>query len=397
MSVSVNDVIHLPIFSNNVHIVGGKSGLSNEVMRVSVMEVADFYTYDFEHGLFLLSTFSCFQNDKDLMLKAFEGLAQKKLAGILLKLNRFIDDIPPQLKEIADKYGVPLLITEENVKFRDVIYYIISGICNDQMTSAIIYELLFSRQTDPEYVRERLRLLGFQPADEYSVIAISPVSGEKSAFWSIRRRLADNLNTLIPGCVLHPVGDGFIVIVPLHSGVDDGAGALRKKAAELLTAAGASDDFHAGCSRPGTDLRLLGTAWSEAKRAIGYGKLISPRIPVCLYDDFFEIEMVSHILGTDEHLRLKSSVITPVTEYDCRYHSELWASLGACFSNRTLKDAAEDLCIHISTLRYRLGKILELTGYDFFDESDKYILRTAHILSLVENEFDSSKTSKISG
>jgi len=387
MSVTVRDVIHLPIFEDSIQIVGGENGLSNEVLRVSVMEVADFYTYNFERGLFLLSTFSCFQNDKELMIKAFQALAEKKLSGILLKLNRFIEDIPPQLAEIADQYGVPLLLTEENVKFRDVIYYIISGVCNDQMTSAILYELLFNHQTDEEYVRERLRLLGFQAAEKYAVVALSPDPAlPQSESWQHQRRLSELVKNALPGCVMHPVGRGSILICPLDSGArGDSLQQLRRSAAALLEEAGCSGSFRAGCSRASDNLLALGAAWSEAKQAIGYGRLIAPRSTVHLYDDFFEIEMVSHILGTDEHRRLHETVIAPVGDYDSRYHSELWESIGECFSCRTLKDAAEALCIHISTLRYRLGKIQELTGFDFFDESDKYILRTAYILSLVED------------
>ena len=392
MSVTVRDVIHLPIFQNSVRVVGGSSGLSNEVMRVSVMEVADFYTYDFEHGLFLLSTFSCFQNDKKLMIRAFRGLAEKKLSGILLKLNRFIEDIPPQLIEIADQYGVPLIVTEENIKFRDAIYFIISGICNEQMASVMIYELLFNHQNDGEYVRERLRLLGYIPSDNCAVIALVPNPGvDSSEAWHKLRDLSDLVRSTIPGCVMHPVGRGSIIICPLPcSGKPETMQQLRKSAVSIIERAGCEQIFRAGCSRVFSDLCDLGSAWTEAKQAVSYGRLISPRVPVSLYDDFFEIEMVSHILGTEEHRRLHNEVIVPVEEYDRKYHSELWVSIGECFSSRTLKDAAEALFIHISTLRYRLGKIQELTGFDFFDESDKYILRTAYILSLVENAENNS-------
>lgn len=360
-------------------LIGGGKGLKNEVLRVSVMEVADFHSYSFETGLFLLSTFSCFQNNHRRMAESFAELADKRLSGILLKLHRFIEDIPPELIEIADRKGVPLLVTEENIKFRDAIFYIISNICNDQMASAVLYELVFSRQTDEEHVAERLRMLGFAGDGGYCVISLQPEPGAQLMQAPLRRLFPESF----PGGIIHPLGSGFIGLVPTAALPQSRRLRGVKRGIEELLAALPEKGLRAGCSRERLAFTELDRAYAEAKRSVSYGRLAASDSAVHLYDDFFEFEMIAHIRGTEEHRRIDERVISAVSEYDAKYSSELWASLAACLAGKTLKDAAETLCIHISTLRYRLGKLQEITGLDYFIDSERYILRTAYILSII--------------
>ena len=374
------------MLNGKIRILGGANGLGNEVLRVSVMEVADFYTYSFERGLFLLSTFSCFQNDREQMILAFRELAKKKLSGILLKLNRFVADIPRELCELADRYGVPLLATEENLKFRDVLYQIISEICSDQMKSSVLHELLFNPQTNGEYALERLRLLGFSPTESVAAAALFPRDGSRVPEpWLQLRRAAELSRTEIPGSVMLPIGSGAILIAPLTSNpAVSTVRQLGSACASFLERSGAAAAFRVGISRPFIEYQSLGAAWEEAKKALRYAELLDCPQVSCSYDEFLELEIVTHLLGSPEQQRLHDSIISPVAAYDAHFHSELWYSLRTCFSAPTLKEAAEALHIHTSTLRYRLEKLRELTGFDYFSESEKYLLRTAYLLSLLE-------------
>lgn len=141
-----------------------------------------------------------------------------------------------------------------------------------------------------------------------------------------------------------------------------------------------------GYSSVKEDYLQLPDAYEEACRAIRFGQALAPNEHIHMYDEFITARMVYHILDTPEYDWLKTNVIDPLCQYDRAYNSSLWESLNVCFARDTLADAAKMLNIHISTLRYRLKKIEELTGRDYSDEDDKYILRTASLLHAITGD-----------
>jgi purine catabolism regulator len=109
MNVKMSDIMRLPIFNNQISLIAGHNGLDKKLNQVAVMEVPDFHTGTYEPGLFLLSTLYYFKDDPSLMIQAFSTMADKGISGILLKLNRFITEVPPELVQIAEEKRIPCL------------------------------------------------------------------------------------------------------------------------------------------------------------------------------------------------------------------------------------------------------------------------------------------------
>jgi len=57
-------------------------------------------------------------------------------------------------------------------------------------------------------------------------------------------------------------------------------------------------------------------------------------------------------------------VIAPLLAQDQRYNTQLAQTLGALIFADDLEAAASTLFIHINTVRYRLNKVKQLTGYN---------------------------------
>ena len=83
---------------------------------------------------------------------------------------------------------------------------------------------------------------------------------------------------------------------------------------------------------------------------------------------------------TQEYQWLEKQVMEPLSERDRLYESDLWETLAVLFRAQSLKAAANDLHIHISTLRYRIQKIEEVTGFDYLSPYGNHVLHTAYIL-----------------
>lgn len=96
--------------------------------------------------------------------------------------------------------------------------------------------------------------------------------------------------------------------------------------------------------------------------------------------DYVLMSMLMQVKDTTEYQYLQNQIIMPLQKYDDKNKSELLGTLvNAVFSN-TLEETAKKMHVHINTLRYRLNKVEEITGKNFFDMSDRYIIMIACLL-----------------
>ena len=100
--------------------------------------------------------------------------------------------------------------------------------------------------------------------------------------------------------------------------------------------------------------------------------------------------LIAHGISSNEANLFRTRIINPILEYDAQSKSELWHTLEVSSTGKTLDQVAQDLHIHISTLRYRLQKIETITSYNFFNQNDRIKLYMAYILHKVSNQSELS-------
>lgn len=118
----------------------------------------------------------------------------------------------------------------------------------------------------------------------------------------------------------------------------------------------------------------------QAQNAITLGRLYRPDKYVYSYNAFVIQGMLCQCSQMQECQWIEEYVIKPISERDELYESCLWETLDILFKNRSLKEASTELYIHVSTLRYRLKKIEEITGFDYFSSYGNYVLHTAYLI-----------------
>ena len=141
-----------------------------------------------------------------------------------------------------------------------------------------------------------------------------------------------------------------------------------------------------GCSLPFSDLRMLPESYVQVKNTIRYGKALKPEENVYLYEDYFEVGLLSQSINTPAGEIFFRKIINPIADYDRKYKSELRSTLECCFTHGTLEKVSAELFIHISTLRYRLQKIQSLTDCNYFDIKGRMLLYLAYLLYKISQE-----------
>ena len=89
--------------------------------------------------------------------------------------------------------------------------------------------------------------------------------------------------------------------------------------------------------------------------------------------------------NTPEYEYLCDKILFPLLRYDKIYQSNLMDTLSCTLMTDSLECTAKELNIHINTLRYRLKKVYEITGKDYFKRRDRYFLHMVASIQELEN------------
>lgn len=82
--------------------------------------------------------------------------------------------------------------------------------------------------------------------------------------------------------------------------------------------------------------------------------------------------------GTLETLLFVEKYLSPLIKYDREHDGHMMMdTLSAAIRSATVQAAARKLCVHANTLRYRIERITDLTGLDFFQCRDRELLSHA--------------------
>lgn len=524
MAVTTAELCTTELFRNGFRLIAGGGGLDREVRQVTVMEVPDFPDY-MQENVFVLSTLYSMRDSESLLQEIMTKLGKCKIAGLAIKIDRFVEQVPPCMVALAEEYDLPLFSMSKQITFREAISAVLSEVINDQfstikcmheqyelllgsvlegdeigafldnlgkilgcycacvttsgkilaqywptsendvgvesllddaaycgntasssptqygefylfaclahqhvlghiivkmskqpndrelllikqvvgfvsikllekhlmieteqrMVTAIADEILFRRYQDESVVQDRVQLLGLTPQKHHMVLLLSYRKDDAAdSLQIVKRQWFVRLQTEFPNSAVFLKAPEIVVILSLPEKsplLNDNF--LRRTLNTFLKGRPdkESNDVDIGYSFLVKDMRRLPDCYEQAQKAVALGRAFKPESNVFCYNDFIKEGLLLRGIDTTEHKILAKQIINPIKEYDSKYHAELWLTLGTCLAASSLEKAAQDLHIHSSTLRYRLGKLKTLTNIDFFSAEGRLTLNLVYILA----------------
>lgn len=245
--------------------------------------------------------------------------------------------------------------------------------------STIMSEIIYGQSKQSKDIEERLYLLGYRSSKAFCVLWL-PVNDVDGADTDLILRCCDEqLSGSLP-CFFP---DGLMVLMPIS---DDSRRMIlpdnKKTGYKIARAFGTLGlKCKIGCSSLQKDYSKIAECVKQAKEALNFSIAFESEEPLCCYDSYAEISAIGYILGTDGEKSIYDTIISPIQSYDLQYNQELWDTLCACMTNKTIEASAKALNIHSSTLRYRMQNINNITGLDFFSSNGRYALQTAFLIS----------------
>jgi PucR family transcriptional regulator, purine catabolism regulatory protein len=112
-------------------IIAGASGLDHVVRGLNVMTVPDIVRWT-KRDEFLLTTGYPLPRRAEEFCQLIEGLAANGLAGLGVKLDKYLADVPPAAVELADAAGFPIVVIPGASPLDDVLSQTFETIVNRQ-------------------------------------------------------------------------------------------------------------------------------------------------------------------------------------------------------------------------------------------------------------------------
>ena len=121
-------------------IMSGTTELDQPITSLSVLETPDYEKYILENSL-ILTTLYPIQNDTALFKKLMYTLKARSASGIAIKLHRYVDSIPDEILQLANKLQFPVLTLDSDVNFSCLFNRVLSEIQMHEYRQENIEEL----------------------------------------------------------------------------------------------------------------------------------------------------------------------------------------------------------------------------------------------------------------
>ncbi len=249
--------------------------------------------------------------------------------------------------------------------------------------------LLAGGNGDSEDLRQRAALLGLDLSRSLQVLLvdIDPFDGvvglpESPLFdlsSSLQQVVSERLERCRAGAVAVPQGGGRLVIVAAAE--SDGGETLAAEVRQAVIEAapklhGATISVSVGRGYQGS--MGVRRSFREAKRALEILRALGQRDTVLPFARAGVYEILLDEDRVDDLIEFARPRLTRLLDYDQRRGSSLLATLEAYLaSGCDVAQTAEKLFLHVTTIRYRLGRIRKIMGLDLDDAEQRLNLHLA--------------------
>ncbi len=398
MAVRCGDLVNLPSL-RQIRLVAGADGLDRNIRWVytaEVLEDALQVAHWLNGGELLFLTGIGLRENAGRLTELIRSVAAKNIAGIVIFIGPYIQNIDDQSLQLANQLKMPLFELPWEVKLVEVSHEICSAIImkemEEQSLQNLLENILFSKFESPDSFVKITALHGYDLAvpqrvliadlddfeaflkdkggkDEYAVLRL------KSEFQKVVRRALSKNNQQ---ALAMPRSDSIIMLVPggenddrnIKKLVDD----IRKNVTEQLYGLTVS----VGIGNCYQDLKDMKQSLHEAEQALRVAKLNERKNSTCF---FKKLGVYRLLLNCNDRKGLESifqEMLGELLQYDRHNGTNLVKTLAIFLEEKgSLIVTAGRLFIHRNTLTYRLQKIEEVSGFKINNAEDCFNLQLA--------------------
>ncbi|MGI5824304.1 MAG: PucR family transcriptional regulator [Bacillota bacterium] len=129
--MNIKELLQMPEF-DGFKLLTGNIDNNRNITSVNVIDSPDSYLY-FKGGEFLLTNAYIMKDAPEILKDIIEQSAKIGVAGIGIKLERFISEVPENILALAERLDFPIIALPLQIAFVDIIYPVLRNIVNEQL------------------------------------------------------------------------------------------------------------------------------------------------------------------------------------------------------------------------------------------------------------------------
>ncbi|MDL2264306.1 PucR family transcriptional regulator [Synergistaceae bacterium OttesenSCG-928-I11] len=372
MHVTVHDIVTLR--QNAFQVVAGKGGLGNRVDHIVTLDfeftkhaaTRDIDDYWAPHD-FLVTTFQFAKDDPALVFDAVKKLRAFRTAGIAIK-NVYSLDIADDLVRFADNNDYPIvLITDEHMFAEDLVIYVdglLRSVTDGNLAERKINYIL-KGDVGKNLAKKTLLEINYTFMNGLFAVYFLPKEAESARRHSFLLSSETKRIREASGSAIVKFRDGFFYIHSTSRPKEIKRDDLVEKICVNLGIQ--RRDFHIGMGEVQFNLDETKKALLQALYAAAYARIWD--YDACTYGDLGLYRLVFPFMGEEWAVDYRNAILGPLEKHDASSKMKLLDFALVYEQYRgNIQAVASHLDAHENTVRYRIGRIRKIAGFDEDDE-----------------------------
>ena len=360
-------------------VVAGEQGLDNPIRWTHIIDLPDVSEW-VKGGELLITSGLGIYNDPQDQIKYMNAAVEKKIAAVFVTVQQYLPQTTPQMREIADRAGMPLVELPRTLAFIEITEAILRKLAARSLNAEkdyLIDALLAGNLLESEETMARLRGLGLEP-DQHHALMLAQRAGrsfEQVLSDEESREIMVSLNRSPRRAMMVCLTNWVLAIVPLGTREESSVPFAHVLDATLREAT--SEPIRVGVGRLVRKMSDFPTSYREAQDALFIAGITNDESLVKHYNDLGAWRL---LLRTEESelQRFADYYLGPVARHD-RDHQTGWLTTLETYLDRNgnLRATARALNLHRNTITYQIERISQLLGRKLDDPEARLNLQVA--------------------
>lgn len=245
-----------------------------------------------------------------------------------------------------------------------------------QYKNNFLQDLLFNQVMNIQDLVERGKTYGFQESESYlCIIVVEKEKSDKDIFTKRMNQIEALTKGGAPQIIIGTIRNSLILLVPRKKRAAQELKKLIERFQTLIEQI-VHERLRLGYGSAYTGVRGIRKSFSEAEKAITLGAKLWNVKSIIHFSNLGVYRLISLIEDSNELESYYEESMKKLVSYDKESELNLIETLELYFvCNESLKKTADQLFIHVNTLKYRLQKIKQITGLSLQNSEDKLMLQ----------------------
>ncbi|HLR21174.1 MAG TPA: PucR family transcriptional regulator ligand-binding domain-containing protein [Tissierellaceae bacterium] len=376
--VTVKELLALPVL-RRLKIVAGYRGLNKRVSSLTVMEVPDITKW-LKGNDFIITSFYAVKDDVQKQIKLIDKLADLNCSCLAIKLGEFIEELDELIIEKANEKGLVLTVIPQDITYIELIVNGMEKILHNRdiefMIEKYMKDIIFDNYEAYEFIIERGELLGFKIRESYSLaITLTHDDEDTDRYNEELRNLAKKVSKRSDR--LLNFNHNPVVTIEGKSSVlffADDKSDLKNNLKQILNLIKRYINDRElqrtkiGVGSIGKGLEGIKETYYNSIEVLKLIEILDNNDSIFYYDKLKIYLFMEKVLRMEDY-KIFDDICGELSD-------DLLLTLKTFYQcNMDIINTSEKLYVHQNTVRYRLKKVKEITGFDTRIFEDNFKLK----------------------